>query len=105
MEAASGPFDTLDDGVCYPVSRFAGFGSIDSTSLGLYFRPMKDDAGATFDKVDLTVTSDKHKAVIEAIVDAMSYSKDPFIIVCDENESVFIHPDVTACVNTITAAN
>ena len=105
MEQTDGAFDGANDAVCRPVSAFAGFGVTNTTTLDLYFKGLLEDSGGTnHDKVTLTITTNKHKEVMEAISDKMVYGTDPFIVVADDSNSVFIHPDVTGCDITVTAA-
>mgnify|MGYP003133438411 CR=1 FL=1 len=109
MEQTDGAFDGANDAVCRPVSAFKGFGIIASTTtLELHFDNLLENAGAhagAIDKVALTVTANKQKEVMEAIADKIKFGKDPFIVVCDSSNNVFIHQDVTACTISVQAAS
>jgi len=43
----------------------------------------------------LTVTSGKHEEVQKAIVEAITYSTDPFIVLADDQNKVYLHPNIT----------
>jgi len=107
MEETDGAFDAANDAMCRPVSEFRGFGIIASTtSLELHFNSMLGTGAdiAAVDKVVLTVTANKQKEIMDSIVQAINFAKDPFIVVCDGSNSLFINSDVTACAITVTAA-
>ena len=107
MEETDGAFDAANDAMCRPISTFRGFGIIASTTtLELHFDSMLGTGAdiAAVDKAVLTVTANKQKEVMEAIADKIAYGKDPFIVVSDDSNSIFIHPDVTGCSITVTAA-
>ena len=76
-----------------PADNVVGFDVQDATNLWVY--------NAGIDGIDnggimkLTVTSGKLEAVQKAIVDAINYSKDPFIVLADDQNSVYLHPDIT----------
>lgn len=105
MEQTDGAFDTANDAVCRSVSDFVGFGTTSTTVLDLYFTGLLENSGGTnHDKVALTIATNKHKEVMEELARHFANSSDSFIVVCDDTNSVFIHPDVTACAITVTAA-
>lgn len=50
--------------------------------------------------VGITITSGKHKEVMEAITGAIASANainSPFIVVADSENSKFLHADITAC--------
>jgi len=107
MEETDGAFDAANDAMCRPVSEFRGFGIIASTtSLELHFNSMLGTGAdiAAVDKVVLTVTANKQKEIMDSIVQAINFAKDPFIVISDDSNSLFINPDVTGCAITVTAA-
>ena len=65
-----------------------------------------DAAIAAVDKVVLTVTANTQKAVIESLT--QQFNAHPhaasMIVVSDDSNSVFAHPDITGCAITVTAA-
>ena len=102
--------DAVDDIALYPAESFRGaavaVGAGDAVSLGLHFKSIKymnqDEADALYDQVDLTIGSDKHLEVIDAIYEAIENSDGEdgsgVIVVADETNSKYISTDVTACV-------
>ena len=107
MEETDGAFYAINDAMCRPISQFRGFGIVASTtSLELHFDSMLGIGAdiAAVDKVVLTVTANKQKEVMQAIVDAINYSTDPFVVVSDDSNSLFLDKDITGCAITVTAA-
>ena len=109
MEETDGAFDAANDAMCRPLSEFRGFGIIASTtSLELHFNSMLGTGAdiAAVDKVVLTVTANTQKAVIEALT--QKFNAHPhaasMLVVSDDSNSVFAHPDITGCAITVTAA-
>ena len=114
MQETDGAFDTADDAYCVPVEQFKGFKiptSSPTTSLQMEFVPMEDsvDAAAANDTVVLTITANKHKEVMEAIVDKINEVDGPrtdnFIVIADDSNSLYAISDITACAITVTAGN
>ena len=72
-------FNAAHDVAVYPVSRFRGFSNQTTTQthLGFLFAPIEGqiDNADVSDVVTLTITSDKHKEVIEAILAAIDAPK------------------------------
>ena len=72
-------FDAAHDVAVYPVSSFRGFTNQTTTQthLGMLFAPIEGqiDNADVSDVVTLTITSDKHKEVIEAILAAIDAPK------------------------------
>jgi|5_EtaG_2_1085323.scaffolds.fasta_scaffold03326_4 hypothetical protein len=77
----NGQIDAADDILCVPVSRFMGFGQPGTTrtEMTMYFKPLEGPIelasnaypAEVHDTVVLTITSDKHKEVIDAIIAAI----------------------------------
>tara|TARA_R100000388_G_C7231028_1_gene154678 strand:- start:491 stop:811 length:321 start_codon:yes stop_codon:yes gene_type:complete len=93
---------STSDAVALPVSllRKMEISNINSggDTLDLEFQDLRDNIGAFIAPL-LTVTHDKGREVKEAISDAIRKGKDPLIVVADELNNEFIHPDVTAVTN------
>ncbi len=87
--------NTTSDNILLPVSGFLGIDATSATNLSMTFKSVAGDADEA--SIQLTVTTGKAKEVCNAIVDAISFSKDPFVVIADDVNSVFIHPDLTAC--------
>ncbi len=75
-----------------PVSKVVGFDVQDATNLWVYNEGVDgiDNNGI----MKLTVTSGKLKEVQEAIVNAINYSTNPFIVLADDQNKVYLHPNI-----------
>ena len=111
MEETDGAFDAANDAMCRPLSQFRGFGIVASTTtLELHFDSMLGTGAdiAAVDKVVLTVTANTQKSVIQYLVQLFNGAKSPtsdgFLVISDDSNSVFAHPDITGCAITVTAA-
>jgi len=93
---------STSDAVALPVSllRKMEISNINAggDTLDLEFQDLRDNIGS-FIALFLTITHDKGREVKEAISDAIRKGKDPLIIVADELNNEFIHPDITAVTN------
>ena len=69
-------------------------------TLDLEFQDLRDNIGSFIAPL-LTITHDKGREVKEAISDAIRKGKDPLIVVADELNNEFIHPDITAVTNNL----
>ena len=114
MEETDGAFDAANDCVAIPVERFKGFtnksGSSAVDELTMEFDSMigyngaHDDTTFVADSVELTITDNKHKEVIEDILNLIHGThSDGFIVVADGSNSVFASQYITACAITVTA--
>ena len=111
MEQTDSTFDTANDFVGYPLERFKGFRTTDTTELQMEFDPAlgtvneNDDNSFVADTVGLTVTANKQKEAIQDIVAAINAhpNGDPFIVVADDSNSVFASQYITGCSITVTA--
>ena len=108
MEETDGAFDAANDAMCRPVSEFRGFGVVASTTtMELHFNSMLGVGAdiAAVDKVVLTITANKHKEIMNAIVREINKGGgDDFIVVSDDSGSVFLDSQITGCAITVTAA-
>ena len=114
MEQTDGLFNTANDCMAVPVERFKGFRANGTTTqLLMEFDPMLgyaagDAAGShddafVADSVLLTVTTNKHKEVMDDILGLIhDVHSDGFIVIADGSNSVFASPFITACAVTIT---
>ena len=114
MEETDGAFDAANDCVAIPVERFKGFRNVSATAavneLTMEFDPMIGYSGAhddnTFvaDSVELAIADNKHKEVMEDILNLIHGThSDGFIVVADDSNSVFASDHITGCTITITA--
>ena len=114
MEETDGAFDAANDCVAIPVERFKGFtnksGSSAVDELTMEFDPMigysgsHDDATFVADSVELAIADNKHKEVMEDILNLIHGThSDGFIVVADDSNSVYASSHFTGCTITITA--
>ena len=114
MEETDGAFDAANDCVAIPVERFKGFtnrsGSSAVNELTMEFDPMlgylgsHDDATFVADSVELTIADNKHKEVVEDILNLIHGThSDGFIVIADDSNSVYASSHIIACAITITA--
>lgn len=114
MEQTDGAFDAANDCVAIPVERFKGFRNVSGSSavneLTMEFDPMigysgaHDDATFVADSVELAINDNKHKEVMEDILNLIHGThSDGFIVISDDSNSVFASDHITGCTITITA--
>ena len=114
MEETDGAFNAANDCVAIPVERFKGFtnksGSSAVDELTMEFDPMlgysgsHDDATFVADSVELAIADNKHKEVMEDILNLIHGThSDGFIVVADDSNSVYASSHITGCTITITA--
>tara|TARA_Y100000114_G_scaffold111131_1_gene104891 strand:+ start:2740 stop:3069 length:330 start_codon:yes stop_codon:yes gene_type:complete len=95
--------DAADDAAMFPLSGFLGMTvAADATILVNFVNTLGPNA--TEDKrsfVTLTVTADSElkvfKALAEKISDIGKYNANKYLVVCDDVNSVFAHPDILSC--------
>lgn len=75
--------------------RLLAIDQLDDTSLLMTFEHVLGTSSSNT-KVDLTIVSGTEKAVINSIVQSISFSKDPFVVVADSVNSIFINSSITA---------
>jgi len=100
--------NATSEAVMYPVSAFRG-ADVASSAIQLWFTAAEAsdiDTGDDNDLVTLTVTDGKQKEVLKAIAEAMAAQgsmKEPFVVIADEDNSVFIHSAITVVETTLAA--
>ena len=109
MEETDGAFDAANDAMCRPLSTFRGFGIVASTTtLELHFDSMLGTGAdiAAVDKALLTVTANTQKAIIKSLTEQFNAHPHAasMLVVSDDSNSVFAHPDITGVAITVTAA-
>jgi len=88
---------------CFPADKLSHLEMHNATTLRAYFnsgQEADDDSGIDLPVVVLTITSGKHKEVMEAITGAVASASainSPFIVVADSENSKFLIGDITAC--------
>ena len=111
MEQTDGAFDAANDCMAVPVERFKGFrvSTTNTTDLAMEFDPMigysgaHDDATFVADSVLLTITANKHKEVMDDILNLIHGThSDGFIVIADDSNSKYASIHITACAVTIT---
>ena len=88
---------------CFPADKLSHLEMHNATTLRAYFhagQESDEDSGIDLPVVVLTVTTGKHKEVIEAITGAVASASainNPMIVVADSENSKFLHANITAC--------
>ena len=87
--------DAANDVVCYPLSRFKGFGHTASdTTLTMIFEGMlegtADGDASSVDTITLTITRNKHVDAMVEIANAISSNISGVIIVVDANAETYL---------------
>ena len=87
---------------CFPASQMSHFEMASATQLRVYFHSNQEQDLSSVDSAHavLTITTGKHKEVIEGIINAITtpYSNSAsMVVVADSENSVFAHQDITAC--------
>ena len=102
--AASAPDGTASDEevVCFPADQLSHMEMASSTSMRVYFNSNQEQdlSGVDSAHAVLTITSGKHKEVMEALSGAVASANainTPFIVVADEENSTYLHANITAC--------
>ena len=103
--AAAAPDGTAstEQVVMFPVAQLSHFEMASATSLRVYFESSQEndaDSGIDAAHAVLTITTGKHKEVMEAISGAVASANainSPFIVVADSENSKFLHANITAC--------
>ena len=91
-----------NDSICLPASRLVEMAIGAGTALNLHFiAPFGGDDGVGEIILALTITDNTGKTVMQAITEEIRLGKEPFIKVCDETNSEFLHADI-ASVGSIT---
>ena len=92
--------DDADDAACYPVENLLAMTVAANATLLMQFKSSLGGSATTeHDTVTLTITADKEKDVMAGIVAKINAhpNGDPFIVVCDDENSVFAHADIASC--------
>lgn len=87
-----------NDSLCMPARRLTDMGmEANGTSLILHFiAPFGGNDGVGEITVDITITDNKGKLVMEAIAEAIRLGKEPFITVIDDTTGEKIHDEITS---------
>ena len=100
--------DDADDAATYPVSRLLGMTCAGDGALLMKFEGSVADTTVEEDNIDLvtlTITADTEKAVMSEIARAINATgpqySDGLIVVCDDVNSVFLHPNILSCAITL----
>ena len=101
--------DAADDAAMFPVSGLRAVTCAADATVLLQFAPgIHDPTGtdADSDLVTLTTTADKEKDVMLAIgraINGQRNTDDGVLTLCDDVNSIFLHPDILSCTITLNA--
>ena len=97
--------------VMVPVSGISHFECKNTTTIDVFLKKevaqeVLGSDGDDQNSITLTITANKNKVVLEAIAGAMNATHSSgFIVIADGENSVFIHPDLTACAIAVVDAS
>jgi len=100
--AADGTAAT-EEVVCFPADQLSHMEMATATQMRVYFESSQEndaDSGIDAAHAVLTITTGKHKEVMEAISGAVASANainSPMIVVADSENSKFLHANITAC--------
>ena len=102
--AASAPDSNAanEEVVTFPADQLSHMEMASATSMRVYFNSNQEQdlSGVDSAHAVLTITTGKHKEVMEAISGAIASANainTPFIVVADSENSKFLHANITAC--------
>ena len=93
---------STEEVVCFPADQLSHMELATATSMRVYFNSNQEQdlSGVDSAHAVLTITSGKHKEVMEALSGAVASANainNPFIVVADEENSTYLHANITAC--------
>ena len=105
MYFAAGTIDgtaSTEEVACFPVDQLSHFEMASATSMRVYFHSNQEQdlSGVDSAHAVLTITSGKHKEVMECLASIFSKTRKVaggFTVVADSENSVFVHPNITGC--------
>ena len=101
--ASAAPDGTAGDEevVCFPADQLSHMEMASATSMRVYFNSNQEQdlSGVDSAHAVLTITSGKHKDVMTALAQLINGgpNSDGFLVIADEENSVYAHADITAC--------
>ena len=87
---------------CFPADQLSHFEMSTATQMRVYFHSNQEQDLSSVDSAHavLTITTGKHKEVMEALSGAIASANAinvPMIVVADSENSKFLHANITAC--------
>ena len=76
-----------------PASRIVSIQNTVDGQIDMFFDP-RDGTIGNVDTVELSVTNDKERDVMRAIVEAVNYSTSPIVLIADDHTSEYIHDEL-----------
>tara|TARA_Y100001938_G_C7732676_1_gene255435 strand:+ start:115 stop:471 length:357 start_codon:yes stop_codon:yes gene_type:complete len=102
---------STEECVMVPVSGISHFESKNTTTIDVFLKKevaqeVLGGDGDDQNSIALTITANKNKVVLEAIAGAMNATHSSgFVVIADGENSVFVHPDITACAIAVVDAS
>ena len=102
---------STEECVMVPVSGISHFESKNTTTIDVFLKKevaqeVLGGDGDDQNSIALTITANKNKVVLEAIAGAMNATHSSgFVVIADGENSVFVHPDITACTIAVVDAS
>jgi len=83
----------------WPLADIISVRIVASGTLSLLFAPGSNGIGTnkSLDQVDLTITAGTQKAIMKTLARVMVDGADPIVVICDDTNREYIHPDILSC--------
>ena len=92
-------YNAADDALTLPASALVSMDQTTDTNIRLAF----SDDGGTSNTVDLTIVAGSEKQVMKGISEAIAFSKDQFVVVADDVNSIYIDSNISNVAAVATA--
>lgn len=94
--------DSTNRAGMWPLADLITVRIVASGTLSLLFAPGSNGIGTnkSLDEVDLTITAGSQKAIMKALARVMVDGGDPIVVICDDANREYVHPDILSCVIT-----
>jgi hypothetical protein len=74
----------------------------DGDSLEMHFKSLSGTLGGST-MIPLTITTDSGPDIMRAITEEIAFGEEAMIVIADEINSIFLHGDITAVTDSLTA--
>jgi len=98
--AAADATSSTEQVAMFAVDKVSHYEMHTATALRIYFdagQELDEDSGIDKPVVVLTITTGKHKEVMDAIANTINFGQDAMLVVADSENSVFLDANITAC--------
>tara|TARA_R110000744_G_scaffold148781_2_gene261849 strand:+ start:242 stop:553 length:312 start_codon:yes stop_codon:yes gene_type:complete len=74
----------------------------DGDGLEMHFKSLSGTLGGST-MIPLTITTDSGLDIMRAITEEIAFGEEAMVVIADEINSIFLHGDITAVTNSLTA--